>query len=77
MLGYNYNPELDLYNVPLEDYLFQIEKLDVKDKIDYSIRDEIYLDELYEIEDRMKYGMPITRQDFIKVEKKILTRSTN
>ncbi len=74
MMGYNYNSELGTYNVPLEDYLSQIERLDVENRIDSSIRDELYFADLYDIEERMKYGMPITRQDFKELKKEYLKR---
>lgn len=77
MMGYNYNQKLNLYNIPLNDYLSEIARLDVNGIINSTLKEECFNIDQYEIEDRMKYGLYITRQDFIEVKRKYLKNVKN
>ena len=66
LTGYKFLKNKDEYNIPLIQYLDAINNIDVLNKVDESIKEEIKNADKYSLEERIKYGLPIEK-DSIKV----------
>lgn len=67
--GYCYLGDTDLYNVPLLEYLDELNNIDVLGKVDSTLYDELENLEKYTLEEKMKYGLSL-EEGSIKVLKK-------
>lgn len=76
LTGYKKNRYTQKYSIPLEKYLNEISKIDIHQKMDPTIKEEITRASEYTSEERMKYGLPITDEDIKQVKRKYLTKGT-
>lgn len=67
--GYCYLGDTELYNVPLLEYLDELNNIDVFGKVDPLIYNELENTENYTLEEKMKYGLSL-EEGSIKVLKK-------
>jgi len=74
--GYIFIKKENRYNVPLKDYLNAVYAIDILEKTDSTIKEEINNLNNYTLEQRLKYGFPITKEDVKEVKQKILTKNT-
>ena len=73
--GYTYNSKIGKYNVPLRDYLKFINyyvKYEDLNLVLYKYNEAKTLKTSFSIEERMKYGLPITKEDVKQLTSKIL-----
>lgn len=73
--GYTYNSEMEKYNVPLRDYLkfinYYVKYENLKLVLQKS-NETKSLKTTFSVEERMKYGLPITKEDVKQLTSKIL-----